>query len=132
MSRLATVMKSLRFLSCGALLLVAMISLSGCVGLLYTAPVKPPLGGIYTEIKAPLTPNFGGTPTGPATVKASKTGTRLLYIPLYGPLVSIGWDKADIATIAREGGIQDVSYADYDFFSVLGIYSEFTVNVYGN
>jgi hypothetical protein len=133
MEKLATVMKSLRLLVCGTLLLVAMGCLSGCAWMAYQAPVKPPLGGIFTEIKAPLTPNFNANPTGEATAKASKSYTRYLYIPLYGPqFFSFGWDRAAIAEIAQQGGLQEVSYADYELFSVLGIYSEFTVNVYGN
>ena len=39
--------------------IAAGVATSGCT-LMYTAPVKPPLGLIATSIKAPLTPDFRG------------------------------------------------------------------------
>jgi len=129
MRKLATNFQPVGKLLRWAALLVAISFVTGCV--YYAAPVKPPLGGIFTEIKAPLTTDYNGSPTGASMMKASKSNTRYLYIPfLYTS--SFGWDDVAIGKIAREGGIKDVSYADYELFSVLGVYAEFTVNVYGN
>lgn len=130
MKRLATPPLSVGKLTRWAALLVAIGFMTGC-GAYYVAPVKPSLGGIYTDVKAPLTVDYNGNPTGMSTMKVSKKNTRYLMIPIFGN-PSFGWDDAAIGQIARQGGIKDVSYADYEFMNVLGIYAEFTVNVYGN
>ncbi len=104
-----------------------MVFSSGCLS--YRAPVKPPLGAIYTEIKAPLTVNFHNTPVGAPNKKYSQKYTR--YLNIFG-YVSVAWDEAAIGEIAREGGITEIAYADYQVKSILGIYGEFQINVYGN
>lgn len=110
-------------------LLVAIGFITGCV--YYQAPVVPPLGGVYTSLKAPLTPNFQKNPTGSGTAKVSQKFTHYFYEPLITHS-SFAWDDVAIAKIAREGGIKEVSYADYEILNVLGIYQRFTVHVYGN
>jgi hypothetical protein len=93
----------------------------------YKAPVMPPPGFIFSEIKAPLTYDYHETQATPPKVgRATSRYFCLFYRPL-----SIAWEKSSVADAARNGGIQEVEYADYEFFNVLGVYSEFTVVAYG-
>jgi hypothetical protein len=103
--------------------------LSGCVS--YTAPVKPPRGGLFESYKMPLTVNVNGNPCGPSVTKHSKSQTFFIWDILF-TRVQVAWDDATISKIAREGEIEEISYADYEFLNVLGIFAKFTVNVYGN
>jgi hypothetical protein len=103
------------------LLSSVLLASTGCV--CYTTPVKPPLGGIYTDIKAPLTENFHNTPV------CQKSGqSSSLYVNFY---LQFGWDKASIEAAMKNGGLKKVEYADYRMQSVLGIFGQFTVTAYG-
>lgn len=111
---------------------VAGLLLSLCAGCACpNTEVIPPQGGLVTYVKAPLTTQFNGNPCG-ADKKFSESQTFLFCPwPLTGSLnISAGDSK--IKEIAGRGGIDQVSYADYEFLSILGIYAQFTVNVYGN
>lgn len=129
MKRIVTPPLAVGTLARWAVLLVAIGFITGCV--MYQAPVKPPFGGIYTDIKSPLTANYNGNPTGAGTTKVSKDFTHYIFDPLI-TRGSFAWRDVSVAKIAREGGIKEVSYADYEVMSVLGIYARFTINVYGN
>lgn len=110
--------------------LAAGLLLSGCaVG--YQAPVRPPVGLLFTQVKAPLTADFGGNPVGPGVRKVSRTNTSYVWDALLTGM-SFAWGDAAVQKIAKEGGIEKVSYADYEIMSILGVYATFTVNVYGN
>jgi hypothetical protein len=107
------------------LVLAAVAALcTGCVA--WKAPVVPPSGAIYTHYKAPLTLN---DQPAPLCEKSGKSSTS--YLALFYPAYSVAWADAAIETAAKEGGLQKVHYADYEVLSVLGIYAEFTVRVYG-
>lgn len=107
------------------------LSGSGCALIRFNTPVRPPLGAIFTDIKAPLTVAFNRTPAGEATRTVSHSEILFVHdILLTG--MSIGWDDAAIARIARDGGLESVAYADYEFFQVFGVYAKFTVYVHGN
>lgn len=111
---------------------VAMLPLAGCAGLTaYSAPVKPPQGMLFVDVKAPLTAQFNGTPVGANLKKVSKTHTGFFrdFIFTGG---TFAWDDVAISEIARRGGIEEVAYADYELMNILGIYGTFTINVYGN
>ncbi len=115
-----------------ALAAIAIASLAGCASLTpYSAPVKPPLALLFIDCKAPLTVEFNGTPVGPALKKVSKKQTTFFRDILFTG-GTLAWDDAAIAQIAREGGIEQVAYADYEMMNLLGIYGTFTINVYGN
>jgi len=45
--------------------------------------------------------------------------------------MSFAWDDCSIEEAARNGKIKTVHYADYKWFSVLGIVCKTTVTVYG-
>ena len=119
--------KCLRFPLMG-LALTAFIFTSGCAAVQYKTPVKPPLGILFSEYAAPLTVNFNETP---ALKKVSTSCTSQIFDPFFTQM-SIAWDDAAIGQIAKEGGLNEVAYADYEFKSILGVFNTFTVNVYGN
>jgi len=113
-----------RLVALGAI--AAAMSAVGC----YRAPVKPPPGFIYADIQAPLSFLFADTKMGSEAAKASESHNS--YFALIHPGLSLAFDSSAVERIARDGGISEVSSADYSYFNVLGVYSTFTVNVRGN
>ncbi len=106
-----------------------MLLWSGC-SFIYQAPVKPPPGTLFAQYKAPLTTDFDKTPVG-RDVKKVSTGRTFYFLDFLLTGQSFAWDDASIDTIAREGGIDQVSYADYEILWILGIYAEYRVHVHG-
>ena len=94
--------------------LFLMVAVAGC----YTAPVIPPLGGIYSDYNAPLTTEFNGQDAVPLKEGASAS---------YSILGLIAWGDCSVRSAAKAGDIYTVSYCDYRYHNVLGIYQEFTV-----
>ena len=107
----------------------ALAVLVGCTT--YFAPVKPPQGVLFTDIKAPLTVNFNRTPCGAATKKFSKSNTSFFFDFIF-TWSGFAWDDVSVGKIAREGGISEIAYADYEALLILGVFGKTTVNVYGN
>lgn len=81
---------------------------------------SPVSGGIYTDVKAPITATSNAVGTKVGSAKA----TSILGIVATG--------DASIAAAASNGGIRNISHVDYQAMSILGIYATFTVYVYGN
>ena len=98
------------------ILLVAAIAvtLSSCA-----VVASPVLGTIYTDVKAPLIATSNPV--------ASKVGTAEATSIL--GIVATG--DASIEAAAKKAGITRISHVDYEASSVLGIFSKFTVYVYG-
>jgi len=111
------------------LILFLIIFLMGCAT--YIAPVIPPRAFIITNFKAPLTTNYNGNPAGSNAKKYSKSETHWFWDCFITGL-QIGWGDADIESIARKVNMQEVSFADYEFLQIFGIYAKFTINLYGN
>jgi hypothetical protein len=94
--------------------LFLMVAVAGC----YTTPVIPPLGGIYSDYSAPLTTEFNGQEAiPPKEGKATSSSVLGLF----------AWGDCSVRTAAAAGGLYSVSYCDYSYHNVLGIYQEFTV-----
>jgi hypothetical protein len=92
------------------------------------APVVPPPGGLVTMYKAPLDFNFGG-PNG-TNVQASRMGqSETSFIGLW--FIRIAWGDGSLDTASKQGGIQTLSYADYEYLNILGIYRNVKFNAYG-
>lgn len=104
-------------------LLIFAMFVGGC----YTSPVKPPGGALFTSYKAPLTADFNHTANDRELIKTSHDKTQ--YFWAY--LLDFGWGEVDIEDIAEKAGITNVAYADCEVLSILGLYQQFTVNVYG-
>ena len=43
----------------------------------------------------------------------------------------IAYGDCSTTTAARDGNLSTISYADYHFYNIIGIYQTFTVTVYG-
>jgi hypothetical protein len=86
--------------------------LSGCASVL-------PVGAVYTEIKLPVT----------ATAISGKKHGVSDCRSIMG-LVATG--DCSIDTAKRNGGISKVSSVDWETRSILGIVSDYKLNVYGD
>lgn len=102
------------------LVLVSLLFLSGCG--FYMAPVMPPQGLLFTSTSAPLDTNVERTEIGDKT--GESTAISILTLFAFG--------DCSVESAARNGNIDTVTYADYSYINVLGIYQGFTTIVYGN
>jgi len=101
----------------GLLLLVAL--LTGCV----MAPVVPPLGGVYTNLQAPLDlDSHNGKVIGEKKGEASSVAILGLF----------AFGDAGIRAACKNGGLEKVTHVDYRYVNVLlGVFCKYTTIVYG-
>jgi hypothetical protein len=99
---------------------VSLLMMTGCYGG-YLAPVMPPQGWIYADIKAPIDTDAN------ATVVSSKAGESE-SMSILG-LVALG--DASVRTAAANANISKIDHVDYSYFNVLFVYQRFTTRVYG-
>ncbi len=99
--------------------LVLAVSSTGCLN-----------GAIYTHTTQPLDTDFADTP-----VHEGGRGDswKSLVIPLfyYPGALQFDWGDMSIANALSEAGIDTVHYADLETRSILGIWTERWVHVYG-
>ncbi len=101
---------------------------AGCAGgVMVRTPVVPPVGGILTMYKAPLTTNVEAAPVG---LKKGVAWTLYVREPFITN-ASVAWKDASLEAAAKQGGISRIYYADYELFQVLGVFAQFTTIVYG-
>lgn len=100
--------------------------MTGCA--FVRAPVRLPMGAIYTQTRAPLQVDFDETRLGS---KRSEASTSYFLWPLILPM-NFAWGDAGVAEAAREGNITTVHHVDYEFLNVLGMWARFTTIVYGD
>lgn len=89
--------------------------------LLFTGCIKAPLmGAVYTDIKdgMAVTGNAGSSKVGTAEAKG------------YVGVVALG--DASIQAAAREAGITRIHHVDYQAKSYVGVYTVYTIIVYGD
>ena len=98
-----------------ALMLMASM-LGGCA-----AVDTPVTGFMYANVKAPMAVNQAGE-------KPQRVG-RASVRSILGILAT---GDASIATAARNGGIREIHYVDYEAQNFFGVLAEYTVVVYGN
>ena len=103
-------------------ILLAVCVFSFCSGCTAVAPFSPPPGIAFNQYKAPLDINYDKTDLGTKTGAASASSVLCL--------VSFG--DCSIQAAAMNGGVSTVNHADYEFFSILGLYTKTTVTVYGD
>ncbi|HXK21636.1 MAG TPA: TRL domain-containing protein [Myxococcota bacterium] len=110
----------------------ALLLLGGGTGCAWRikAPVKPPVGLIYTGYKAPMSVDFNQTAAQPERVGQSSVKYIGIPIPFIG-YFDFAFGDASVAEAARNGGISRVDYVDYEFTAVLGVYSEMKTTVHG-
>jgi hypothetical protein len=83
-------------------------------------------GLIYTHTVRPLTVNMHRTPV---VFEERKGGIKYLNLHYYN--VSATWSSNAIGDIAKKNGINTIYYADLEYFTVLQVWSEYTVHIYG-
>ena len=100
----------------------AAMMLAGCVK-------SPLVGGIYTDVKDGLavTGNAGSSKVGTAEAKGY-VGVVVRHV-LRG-VVALG--DASIQAAAREAGITRIHHVDYQAKSYVGVYTIYTIIVYGD
>jgi len=81
-------------------------------------------GILYTHVTSPLDKNMSQTPSG-------ATGGQGDVYHLQFDVLGAAWDSNAIADIAKEKGMETVYYADIEKLRVLGLWSQYTVHVYG-
>lgn len=108
-------MKKSISISVGALCVFALM---GCA---MVAPVVPPPAMIQSY-QAPLDLDSDQTQLG------SKKGTASTQ----NILGIVSWGDGSTRAAAQNGGISTIRGADYEFFSVFGLYSKYTTIVHGD
>jgi hypothetical protein len=84
-------------------------------------------GLIYTHVTEPLTTHFDRTPVGDGA-EAEGDVKELRY----NAYLRVLWDENSIGSISKEAGFKEIYYADLETFSVLGIWTQYRVHVYGS
>jgi hypothetical protein len=92
---------------------------TGCA--MGAAPVIPP-AALIQNYKAPLDIDHDQSQLG------SKRGTSVAKTVLG----VVSWGDASTHAAAKSGSITTIRSADYEFFTVFGIYSTYTTIVYGD
>ena len=103
-------------------MLVSIISGCGSIGTFYTFDGA---GILYTHTVQPLTLHRG-----PIDVIES-SNARGEGNQIDTPYASVGWTSNAIGAIAKKAGMKTIHYADMEMWSVLGIWSQRIVHVYG-
>lgn len=107
---------------------VCVLSLAACGAQRIASPVIPGQGLLYTSYKAPVQVNFNATPRG------SKHGEGIVtYLrePLFTQF-DVAFGDASVAKAASSAGITTIHYTDYEVLSILGVYVQFKLHVYGD
>lgn len=100
-------------------LLILVSFASGCA--MGAAPVVPP-AALIQSYQAPLDLDHDESQLGP---KRGRSVTKTI-------LGVVTWGDAGTHAAAKNGGITTIRSADYEFFTVFGIYSTYTTIVYGD
>jgi hypothetical protein len=110
-----------------ALALSVLLLGPGCFAI-YSTPVRPPPGLVFSKYQAPVTTDFHNTPARPP--KKGEADTVYFAVPILWR-----WDfafkKAAIKEAARRGRIETVHYVDHEYFNVLGLFATYKAIVYG-
>ena len=100
--------------------LAVMPLLSGCIfGLLYSHTVEP------------LDINLSATPVYIERAETGESAVSHVNIPLTSIPIDFLWDSNAIGDAMKRNGIEQVYYADLETLSVLRIWNQYTVHVYG-
>ena len=82
-----------------------------------------PRGLLYTHIKTPLDTNMSQTPADGKSLHGD-----LKHIHFF---VNVLYDSSGIGDIAKQNGIETVYFIDLEKLSILSIWNQYTVHVYG-
>lgn len=99
---------------------------AGCANQ-FSADFKPPAGFFVTSVKAPLTADVRDV-----TISSGHGQASTLYfhdILLTG--MNFAVDSCSITDAAKNGRLKTVTHADYELFTILGIFGKMTIHAYG-
>lgn len=86
-------------------------------------------GCVYVHTVQPLTLNMDRTPV---VAEEKSNSLKLITFPhMGGSTRLVAWDSAAIGDIAKKQGMQEVYFADLETLSILRIWNQYTVHVYG-
>jgi hypothetical protein len=104
-----------KLIGCASAAALAVL-ITGCVGPM--GPIGGAGGWIYTDVAGPVcaTGNAGASKVGSATSKG---------------IICVATGDSSIKAACANGGITKISHVDYHVTSVMGLYCETTVTVYG-
>ncbi len=94
---------------------------TACAGI-YGAPVVPPPGFLFSRFAAPL--DIDAQDTKPGSKVGRSSSQSILGLVAEG--------DASISAAAKQGGISTIRHVDYEFENYLGVFSRFTIVVYGD
>lgn len=92
---------------------VAALFLGGCTA-----------GLLYTRTTEPLTLNHHATPV---VTNSAQGDVKHIQLNWFGVM----WDRNGLGEIAREHGLKELYYADMEHLSVLTVWRQYTVHLYG-
>ncbi len=102
----------------GIIPIVCLTMMTGCIPGFYT------VGTLYTAVKTPAEVIAYYGPTANQAAKVSKvTATNILGI--------IATGDASLEAAMKQGGITKVHHVDQEVTSILGLWSTYTIYVYG-
>lgn len=104
-------MKTFKLAAIAAGLLSVTVLTTGCL----VAPVIPPVGIVYSDLKAPLDYDQ----------EESAVGTKAGTAQTESVLGLVAWGDASIQTAAANGNIATLTGADYEYFNILGVYQRY-------
>jgi len=81
-------------------------------------------GLLFQHTKEPLTHDYHANPSG---VTGAESDIKHIQLPYVGVM----WGDVSLADIAREKGLQELYYADRELLSVLTIWRQYTIHLYG-
>ena len=92
-------------------------AMTGC----YVAPVMPPGGLIYSDIRSPI--DIDAEQTNITMNEGRSSSASVLGL--------VAWGDSSVTTAAREGNLRQVDHVDYEFKNIVGIYQQFTTVAQG-
>ncbi len=102
----------------GIIPLVCLTMMTGCIPGFYT------VGALYTSVKTPASAVAYYGPQATSNAKVAKvTATNILGL--------IATGDASLEAAMRESGIKKVHHIDQEVTSILGLWSTYTIYVYG-
>jgi hypothetical protein len=86
-------------------------------------------GCVYVHTVEPLTVDMDRT----SVSSVEKTGSiQVIAFPYYFTSVGlVAWGNDAIGEVSKQQGMKEVYYADLEIFSILRIWNQYTVHVYG-
>ena len=100
---------------------------SGCFAI-YSTPVSPPAGLVFSKYQAPVTTDFHQTPA----LSPKKGEAQAVYFAV--PILwrwDFAFSEATINAATRRGHIERVHYVDHEYFNVLGLFTTYKAIVHG-